>query len=501
MKKMYKIGILILVSIFFWGCTSASPDTRGKIISPKNNLIPIKGKWEIYESLMMKQLSGNNNKNELLGKYAQFSVDAIMIGDSFWKSPNYKTKVVSADDYLFLKNGLTKDNLGIGNDVLVITLTSEETFICEFLKINNNEMIGIIQNDVFKIRKISDKVDKAFTRLAKESYEMQNKEYLEGDKRELKTGVLIGLRYPKKNKKSIEYGYRTLWISSKNKVLNKTYETKDIFFPRKSGFWWLESKRITEENKTEDVLIAYNISKNELVLNSYTLKDKENWIDKDGSLFRKILYVGNDYVSFEINGSGKFTDAKADWEKSRLQLQPVDNIATMKGVKISDIFNSNGVTALENGKNKLLEEFGNKEIQEVIIENNEENFGLTRKMGHWIFNGRFDFVKDKKLSYIDYNINLIPSSEIVYFDDLYLTWTEIKDRVPEAMDAFTSPNKDIALIQTRRKIFIYPMSNGKLGDTPLSVIELKDGETIVMAEWACGSYVVNWGKTFIENKR
>jgi hypothetical protein len=65
------------------------------------------------------------------------------------------------------------------------------------------------------------------------------------------------------------------------------------------------------------------------------------------------------------------------------------------------------------------------------------------------------------------------------------------------LDAFTSPNKDIAIIVTKNKLYIYGISGDQLDSLPLGEIEMKEGETVIMAEWATGFYVDDWERAFM----
>lgn len=131
--------------------------------------------------------------------------------------------------------------------------------------------------------------------------------------------------------------------------------------------------------------------------------------------------------------------------------------------------------------------------------NLEENFALFRKTGHWYFMGRVKLPENAQVPYLDFNINLLPPAELVMYDELHLSWTDIKDRIPDAVDAYTSPNRDLAVILTRNQLLIYTMSYGTLGEVPLKKLQLQEGDSVVMAEWALGDYMENWEKTFIKN--
>jgi hypothetical protein len=57
---------------------------------------------------------------------------------------------------------------------------------------------------------------------------------------------------------------------------------------------------------------------------------------------------------------------------------------------------------------------------------------------------------------------------------LALSWQNIKDKVPEAVDAFTSPNRNIALVKTKNKIHIYTIDAEQLGKA-LAELDLREG--------------------------
>ncbi|MGI6733043.1 MAG: hypothetical protein ACOX4J_02535 [Anaerovoracaceae bacterium] len=100
-------------------------------------------------------------------------------------------------------------------------------------------------------------------------------------------------------------------------------------------------------------------------------------------------------------------------------------------------------------------------------------------------------------TYTDFDIKIVPSVSLVSYDTLVLSWPKIKDRVPDALDAFTSPNKDIALVQTKNKLTVYKIGAEQLSENPLAEIDIPENATVIMAEWATGSYVESWGNSFL----
>lgn len=445
------------------------------IVSPKNNLSPVEGIWEMYDM----QYSSID--------VAQFTRDAVLLNGTGYGNVNYLVKKVKVQEYfLFNKYKITPDKLGIKDkEVFIITLTSADALIGDFIKIDENNAVAFIHDNIYTMRKTSETIDKKMYESVSEG---ESRIELQAKQSTLKSGVLIGLK--SFNKKNDEYDYRTLWISSNNKNLSSIVETRDLLFPRKVGFWRLASKKVKDGDLSEDVLVAYDLSRQDEALTSPPDINLARFQDKAGRIYKNIMYLCNNYVSVEVDGSGKYNDSQDNWKENRLQLIPIDSVASSKGVKISEIAGSNGLRELKTGKKDLLSTLGG--VVEVNPYLEEENFGLIRKTGHWLLRGRVNYEKDKTITYSDYNINIVPPDKLVFYDTLNLNWNTIKNKVPDAVDAYTSPNRDIVIILTKSKLFVYGITNGKLDDSPLSRTELREGEVSVMAEWATGNYVENW---------
>ena len=107
--------------------------------------------------------------------------------------------------------------------------------------------------------------------------------------------------------------------------------------------------------------------------------------------------------------------------------------------------------------------------------------------------------REGQLPHIDFNLNLIPPSNMVAYDLLHIPWKEVKDKLPHALDIYTSPNKDIALVVTQSELIIYAIEDNRLAKEPLAKYILQEGSSIIMAEWALGDYVPRWERSFIKN--
>jgi len=169
------------------------------------------------------------------------------------------------------------------------------------------------------------------------------------------------------------------------------------------------------------------------------------------------------------------------------------------GIKVVDLLGAAGLKAYHSAREQALQTLDSQEITWIDAEINEDNFGLTRKNGHWHLQGRINYQSNSTPETMEFNINIMPPANFVFYDMLYPGWQSIKDRVPNALDAFTSPSKDIAVVKTKSKMYFFGINGGQLDSVPLGEIALEEGTTIIMAEWATGFYVDDWEKNFINN--
>lgn len=539
--RTFKILIYILVvSIFLSACSSPNnTDSTENIIPPENKLMPIQGIWEISSVLNLAAESSNEEgkKDEWIGKKAQFSSEYMSFVDTAIENPRYQMKRVNLEEYMLFNSKSLPSDFSFNKEyVEVITVIDEDKFFCEILIVGESKLILKIQGNNFYLNKISDKVDKdVFNGNRIDSN--QGLIMLEDENTSNKTGVLLGVRSKNtdnSDKNKGEYSYKTLWISIRDNEMDPILSMEDVFFPRRSGFWKINTNKARQGDRLEEYIVANNISTEEektdktndnivkLDTKSMTIEelktlealerleqldksvdlssesdiDFSKWGDKVGEVERRIDYVGNDYIALETIGEGEYKSKDKIWKKSKLQVIPIDSLPNGQEIKISDILEEDGIVGLraawERAVNSL--ELDSKDI--LYREELLENFGLERKLGHWFIKGRINYMKNDEFHVHDYDVSLMPPSEVVAYDSLLVPWTNIKDIVPSAVDAYTSPNKDIALVFTEYELLIYDIYGNELNRLPKERIDLKEDDAVMMVEWASGQYVERWKEVF-----
>lgn len=470
-----KLLLTLVLLLLMGGCASPSWTTAGKIIPPQYEVCPLEGKWSVVEELGSDGYSGKTNP-ESVGNFIQFSREAVILGSNVWNKPTYKIKQVNSNDYVMTRYMVIDGYLTpAGETIEVVTVFADSNYLGEFMKIDDATVIAFAHNKVLLLNKVAEYADDP--RLIADANIDNINQYNSGT-----SGIFIGLKIPSNH----DFVYKTIWVAADNKKLHPFLIRNDIYFPRKSGFWELRVKKGLNQGENGMELSAHNVAEKDLA----AAKD-EIPAPRESSISESIVidYVGNDYVAITNNTGGT----------ARLQVLPVDKLSSPIGIKVSDLLGAAGLKTYQNAREQALQTLRSPEINGIDADINEDNFGLTRKKGHWQLQGRVNYQSNNIHETLAFNINIMPPANIIFYDRLYPGWQSIKDRVPNALDAFTSPNKDIAVVRTKNKLYFFGINGGQLDKVLLGEIALEEGTMIIMAEWATGFYVNDWEENFINN--
>ncbi len=492
---MIKKCLLFVFSFMLFilsGCAESSGASAGKIIPPSNQACPLGGTWTVIREL---DVNGDTSDatQEWIGSDVQFAEGAVALGGQIWGNLSYKIKRVNAADYLMTKYiPPSCISLPETRTVDVITVYAASNFLGEVMKLDDESMVFFVQNKNLLLRKISDQADStpgaAYASI---------KELNQGGN-EKTSGVLLGLRIPS----DAGYAYRTFWIAADHQQLRPVLAAEQLFFPRTSGFWELNVRNIAA-GRASSILTARNVTAKSLEAkpkkkekdfqgeeNEKDYSDQKEGADPGSETdqrVRSIDYIGNDYVAVQ-----KETDGI-----SRLQVLPVDKLSSPERIKIVDLLGDKGLKTYLSARDHAAAALIGKGAVSIERDESGENIGLTRKNGHWLLTGRINYKNREGHEHADFDLKIIPPAGLIYYDTLAISWHKIKDRVPDALDAFTSPNKDIALVRTKNKLTVYRIGAVQLEQKPLADIDLPEGTNVIMAEWATGSYVGNWENSFL----
>ena len=494
--------MLLALALTLSACTQAVPESTDRIISPVNMAVPAAGTWVLERRLTDEITDISDADDSLTGEKVAFTQNTMFYAGQVFTDISYKIKRVNVYEYFFHKNRDILKKLNYEkNEILVVNVYSKDSFLFEFIIDSNDEKIAVIDGRLYVMRKVSDDVGSVQEINGHDTLE-SGKEDAIAQKQPLRSGLLMGVRYPVQTSDGLgDYKYGTYWISCINGEINPVLYADDIYLPRMDGFWKLMVEKRPGPSGLVDTLRAFKVTNtSNKAVDRPSAASPENVSERmETRVRRAIIYVGNDYACVENTIYGTDSDnAGAIYEKN-LRTLPVDNLMNVDGIKISDMAGENGTMAMENAITEVLVNSGYEGI--VILDDDEQqkNFALYRKTGHWFFKGRIDPDRQGNLPYMDFNLNLIPPSNMVAYDVLHVPWKEMKDKLPNAIDIYTSPNRDLAVILTRSHILLYAIEGSKLADEPLAKIQLEEGSAVIMAEWCMGEYVSRWEQSFIRN--
>jgi len=495
MKKNYLIIILLVLMSLLTSCNVGRFDIKDRIVAPQNDLPPLQGKWIIEKSIDNPHRKIDEESFEsIIGKEVLFHKDAVVVGEDYTLEPTYKLKNVNFLDYILYKYKIKPDNLGIkAEEAQVVTIFSNNQYFYEFIKYNDKEML-VYDGDKFYF--LSKNIDEISKDEIDRYINVENKILRTSNLQEvdtLRSGVLLGIKsYSYDDLTGLDnWEYKTIWIRFNNRSIASVYEMKELLVPRRKGFWLVNVNRDNNNNSLNDHIKAVQKSnlKEEVLDFTTSLFMESNFRmgkEKEKSdILKNILYIGNDYVSTEVIHKSN--------NRKTLQVYPIDYLEDEKAINISDIIGSDGLRIFKEGAKSIV-----KADSSVFLD--ETSFGLIRRNGYWIMKGRINYESNQEELYKDYNIKTVPPKELVNYDELAIPWSIIKSKVPEAVDAFTSPNEDIIIVVTRNNLLIYSIQDNEISKQELGKIKIDSSDNIVMAEWGTGRYTILWEEEFLKNE-
>ncbi|MGE5613881.1 MAG: hypothetical protein ACM3XR_05695 [Bacillota bacterium] len=491
-------ALVLLFAFMITGCTPIKQDNADRISRPKNMTAPVTGTWRL-ENLLKEDADGAGDVNDpLTGEIISFSTDSMTYAGNRYENIGYKIKRVGTEEYFLHKSTrLSGETSRFGSEIFIITVYSDENYILEFIKSHKGEIIAVIDDRYYNMKQVSDSYSDRLYAYDEEP-EQAAGIAAETSEKAPSSGLLLGVRIPEQTNDGLgDYSYGTYWISSVERSIRPVLYARNIYLPRMDGFWKMRVVKKLGPEGVEDVLVAAKVSGIETDVGLEALDNIPGRMETRNR--KAIIYVGNDYACIEnIYYAAPDSTGKPGVEKT-LRTLPVDNLAHVDGIEITDLAGENGALAMKNAISDILEKSGINGMAIVNSESAEKNFALFRKTGHWFFKGRLNLNQQEPLPYVDFNINLIPPSNMVAYDVLQVPWTEMKDKLPHAIDIYTSPNKDIAVVLTRSEIYVYSIHEKRLSDEPLGKYPLENGSSVIMAEWCMGRYVAAWEKSFVRN--
>lgn len=478
----YKIFLVFfLLNMILVGCVNNLDSYNLDVIL--DNAFKYKGTWRVenYYSISEDIYSYTE---DLVGKEVQIEKDSINIFNSIVANVRYKLKVVDKNYVISYEDNITAENfMGTKEKLDIISAIDNNMTLCEFVILDDNNIVMIYRSKIIYLKKISND-----TNFNINNGNIVSDSPMSENNNDSSVGVMIGIKKPRtldENGKYTEDEYRTIWISYKDDDINAVYEKENIIFPRMNGIWSINAKYSEENNKHFDYFEVTTLEGKVASNSEY---------NKERSIYKSINFIGNDYIALESYSGESFINEYHDYK-----IVPVDNINSNEGLSIEQIFN------------KEIKELVNKDFKsayENITDEDKNNYKnivdytnitMTRNDGKWILKGKISSIKENEEGK-DFNISIEPNKKLINFNALLIPWKILKGEVPFLLDAYTSPNGEIAIVRYKNYLTVYRIEDGHLQGSPLIRIPLQTNEEIIMSEWCTSGYVDEWQKAFNDGK-
>ncbi|MDV4149534.1 hypothetical protein R0131_01655 [Clostridium sp. AL.422] len=487
MKTLKVFFSLILIFIFTIniGCSKVNGKDTQSIKAPNNENLIISGTWKIEDiNIIDDEIE---NKDEILSQknsLISISKNKISIFNKSYQNPSFKLKVVDGSYVLSYELDLKlKDIIESSNKLDIISVIDSNKLVGEFIVIDDNNgylfysglLLKLVREDINPIEVENYSRNQIEAEVLEEDYNSD-------------VGVMIALKTPRikmEDGSFSEASYRTLWISFKDDKLEPVLEKNNIIFPRLNGIWTIENKVSNTENVHNEYFIAKPIDSRE---------DSQLVREKTINLYKDINFISNDYISIERFEGDYFNNVFPMYITI-----PIDNINSFEGLSIEEIYSNEVKQKYERDFNEEYDSLTSELKSTLNKEVDYTNFTIKRIEGKWTLVGKISSQNSNEEG-LDFKLSINPSKKILNYDTLLIPWKDLKGSFPFIEDAYTSPTGRVAIIIFNNKLFVYELEGRSIKGNPLMSMDLNEGESVIMSEWASGSYVDTWARAFKEGR-
>lgn len=318
------------------------------------------------------------------------------------------------------------------------------------------------------------------------------------------SSLLLGVRFNEPIPEPLPYfsgdadslvrpAYRTLLFTKRGETVSLIEHPDDLVVPDGNRFWQIGTKRSVYNNWVEDFVWSAPYGERPSLPGIQTYNGEYC----EGHRSQTIHYVGPDYIGLEQVSTGYCEDGTHPWFFNTYAFVPIDSTMHL-GLPISRVLGQNARKVMEEANDRFLAQIEDEEQRSLYFqEPDEANWMMKHHSGRWNVLCRLDVGGVADGSYTDLPLNIYPPARLTGPSALTPDWDAIKQFAPDAIDAFTSPEKDLLIIFHPTAISAHLLKDGKIGPERL-VFHTGQGTTAVMARWSSGSEVERWSRFFAQ---
>ncbi|MFB6365968.1 hypothetical protein ACFCP7_18195 [Paenibacillus elgii] len=317
----------------------------------------------------------------------------------------------------------------------------------------------------------------------------------------VQSALLIGLRSdePAAENPQAPSTYRTVLIAPDRNRLQKTAEGEGILMPYKFDFWKIANERKASGPQEAYTLTAHLASTKPKTSSSADHGNPAQTVVRS----EKLMFAGNRYVAVKQTTAAKSSAAQTPAQQDYVWVKELEQLASGRQapaplaephVTLRSVFAAAADPVLKELR-PALPPAGSGHAEPAAADLSGESWTIARKQGKWSAQlASYDGQASGTAEGTAYRLREVPLAlpqSVVSHDELAVPWRDIVRVQPGAVDAFSSPNHDMVAVVTEQNIIIYPYADQWI-PIPLMTLPLQPKESVVMIQWAMGSYVELW---------
>lgn len=310
------------------------------------------------------------------------------------------------------------------------------------------------------------------------------------------TALILGVRYPEPLERPLPYymvpadsveraEYRTFLLVADETGVRVAADHPGLRIPRGDGIWRADVKRSVYNNWVEDFVWSAPPGHSP-ALPGIQAFNGENCT---GHRVQVITFASATHLGVEQRSAGYCEDAAHPWFSNTLAVVPIDS-TDHTGVSISAVLGRPGRDAIFNGAQRLLTSLSAEDRDQFYPHPDEANWAPMRRRGQWVIRGRLDSDEVSRPLTADFVLRMRIPPTLLGYEERPLDWERIVRRAPDAIDALTSPSRDLVVISRPGRITLHRLAGSDVQPAVLSV-SVPDEATIVMSQWTT-SQTAQW---------
>ena len=398
-------------------------DINSMISEPKSNSLLVSGTWKLTSITSL----SDGSESKITEDRLYINKEIVYFEKTKTTNPKFKFRQVNFKNYL-LYNGVVTDKINIeSEEVIVVSIKDERNFYKEFIVIDKDKIATIHNKKYYLYEKISDDVDKNIIGELNSNANSQN------TKKDI--SFLIGVKSV--GTKDVDY---ETFLFRKNVDEKPTFnKIEGLFINNKNKFFLV--------NSTNDGI--------------YVSHDYINNTNRDGLFIKNatINFLSKNYISLETYNS--------ETNKKNYSIYKIDGLSDDKQISIKDIAGDRGEKAYFNNVRKLGYSSDNINLYDM------KNFGVKRSNFSWIFKGILNNYSHDNFVTSEIDLDLIPNVDIFSNKSSKISKLKVKEKIPNVLDYFVSPDESLIVILTSDDISMYEIKNQDIGTLPIFTTSLK----------------------------